>query len=131
MAAQLRNYHRDEKLPNLPAKLVTALEEAKEEVKARAATTIQANVANGYLALRACKKRNEWTWTCRTRHLLQQPQRLVLQQPRRQVLQQPPTAKAATTDATATPTLPAREEPSQMTAVQEQELLEYEEEDTL
>jgi hypothetical protein len=53
MAAQLRNYHRDEKLPNLPAKLVTALEETREEVKARLAAAIQAKVANGYLTLRA------------------------------------------------------------------------------
>jgi hypothetical protein len=53
MADQLRNYHRDEKLPNLPAKLVTDLEEAREEAKAQAAAAIKANLANGYLTLLA------------------------------------------------------------------------------
>jgi hypothetical protein len=130
MAAQLRDYHRDEKLPNLPAKLVTSLEEAKEEVKARAAAAIQANVANGYLALRAPQEEERMDVD------MSHPPPAAAA-PAARAAAAPgasdaaaATAKAATTAATATPTQP-REEPSQMTSVQEQELMEYEEEDTL
>jgi hypothetical protein len=136
MAAQLRDYHRDKKLPNLPAKLFTDVEEAREVVKARAATAIQANVANGYLTLRALQEEERMDV-----NMLHIPPAaaasaaLAAAAPGASAAAAPvaraaaaPTAsaaaasvaKAATTAATATPAPPVRKEgpePSQLTAV--------------